>query len=224
MKTVAVMQPYFLPYAGYFRLFAAADVFVVFDCVQFPRRGWVHRNRFNVTPGTRDWLTLPLQKCSRDTRIADLRFAPDAAALLARGARRFPLLERAWSNETPLLAAVREPGSGGVADYLCAQLALIAAMLGLSRPMIRSSSLGIPEDLHGQARVIAIARSLEATHYVNPPGGRALYDPAAFNAHDIALRFLAPFSASTDSILTLLLAGPVGDVAQMIRRETVFAA
>jgi hypothetical protein len=39
MTTVAVMQPYFMPYAGYFRLFAAADVFVLFDCVQFPRRG-----------------------------------------------------------------------------------------------------------------------------------------------------------------------------------------
>jgi hypothetical protein len=46
MATVAVMQPYFMPYAGYFRLFCAADVFVMFDCVQFRRRGWVHRNRF----------------------------------------------------------------------------------------------------------------------------------------------------------------------------------
>jgi hypothetical protein len=39
------MQPYFVPYAGYFRLFAASDLFVIYDCVQFPRRGWVHRNR-----------------------------------------------------------------------------------------------------------------------------------------------------------------------------------
>ena len=76
MTTVAVMQPYFMPYAGYFRLFAAADVFVLFDCVQFPRRGWVHRNRFATAAGHLDWLTLPLLKCPRETRIDELAFAP----------------------------------------------------------------------------------------------------------------------------------------------------
>ena len=44
-STMAIMQPYFIPYAGYFRLFAASDLFVIYDCVQFPRRGWVHRNK-----------------------------------------------------------------------------------------------------------------------------------------------------------------------------------
>ena len=55
------MQPYFVPYAGYFRLFAAADVFVAYDCVQFPRRGWVHRNRLPTATGMSDWLTLPVR-------------------------------------------------------------------------------------------------------------------------------------------------------------------
>ena len=74
-RHAAVLQ---VPYAGYFRLFAAADVFVAFDCVQFPRRGWVHRNRFAASHGGLDWLTLPLRKCGRDTRIDELRFADDA--------------------------------------------------------------------------------------------------------------------------------------------------
>ena len=43
LKGVALMQPYFFPYAGYFRLFAAVDTFIIYDCVQFPRRGRVHR-------------------------------------------------------------------------------------------------------------------------------------------------------------------------------------
>src|SRR3979411_2469618 len=77
---VAIMQPYFIPYAGYFRLFAASDLFVIYDCVQFARRGWVHRNRLVDRGGTERWLTLPLQKAPRDVLIRDLRFAPDAAA------------------------------------------------------------------------------------------------------------------------------------------------
>ena len=57
--TIAVMQPYFVPYAGYFRLFAATDLFVIYDCVQFPRRGWVHRNQLPGANGQPNWLTLP---------------------------------------------------------------------------------------------------------------------------------------------------------------------
>ena len=60
--TFAVMQPYFFPYAGYFRLFAASDLFVIYDCVQFPRRGWVHRNLLPDASGSERWLTLPLEK------------------------------------------------------------------------------------------------------------------------------------------------------------------
>ena len=37
------MQPYLFPYAGYFRLLSQVDEFVIYDCVQFPRRGRVHR-------------------------------------------------------------------------------------------------------------------------------------------------------------------------------------
>src|SRR5712664_3774556 len=123
MTTVAVMQPYFVPYAGYYRLFTAADIFVAFDCVQFPRRGWVHRNQFPVAPGVTDWLTLPIQKCDRSTRIADLVFVPDAAAQLDLRVQHFPILRNAWNTSSPLIDSIKISGSGTVADYLCAQLA-----------------------------------------------------------------------------------------------------
>src|ERR1700750_1478713 len=71
--TVPIMQPSFLPYAGYFRLFAASDLFVVYDCVQFPRRGWVHRNRLPLASGDAGWLTLPVAKAPRDALICNLK-------------------------------------------------------------------------------------------------------------------------------------------------------
>ena len=220
MTTVAVMQPYFVPYAGYYRLFAAADIFVAFDCVQFPRRGWVHRNQFSVAPGVNDWLTLPIQKCDRDTRIADLAFAPGAEATLCRSVQRFPLLKAAWKTPSPVIDSVKHTGSGSVADYLCAQLASVTAVLGISRPIVRSSSLGIPAQVRGQDRVIAVARAVGATRYVNSPGGRSLYQPEAFGEQGIELRFLSPFIASTDSVLSLLLTDSVERIAALIRNET----
>ena len=48
MKSVAIMQPYFLPYIGYFQLLAAVDTFVVLDDVNYINRGWINRNRLLI--------------------------------------------------------------------------------------------------------------------------------------------------------------------------------
>ena len=99
--TIAIMQPYFLPYTGYFRLFAASDLFVIYDCVQFPKGGWVHRNRLLDNAGVERWLTLPLKKAPHDVLIRDLQFAPNADQLLADRLRRFPLVAKASRRDGP---------------------------------------------------------------------------------------------------------------------------
>ena len=42
---IAVMQPYFLPYIGYFQLIKSVDKFVVYDNIEFTKKGWINRNR-----------------------------------------------------------------------------------------------------------------------------------------------------------------------------------
>ena len=44
--TVAIMQPYLLPYIGYFQLIAAVDTFVIYDNIKYTKKGWINRNRF----------------------------------------------------------------------------------------------------------------------------------------------------------------------------------
>jgi len=224
MTTVAVMQPYFMPYAGYFRLFEAADVFVIFDCVQFPRRGWVHRNRFPLRDGRLDWLTLPVARCPRDTRIDNLAFAPDADSRLFDAIQRFPELTKACSQHSALLDLVMNIGTGTLADYLCGQLRSVAGMLGLSKTVVRSSQLSIDPATCGQARVIAIAKTIGATRYINSPGGREFYDAQSFADHGIELKFLNPFQKSTHSVLTLLLADSAVNVASMICQQTTLSS
>ena len=70
---ICVMQPYFVPYPGYYLLFKEVDYFVVMDDVQFNRRGFVHRNLFDVF-GNKTWITLPLKKKPINTLICDLEF------------------------------------------------------------------------------------------------------------------------------------------------------
>jgi hypothetical protein len=202
--TVAIMQPYFLPYAGYFRLFAASDLFVVYDCVQFPRRGWVHRNRFVDAAGAAHWLTLPLERAPRDILIRDLRFRPDAARSLAERLRPFPLAAPNAAAVGHILATLRNP-DGSPLDYIERLLEQIVSYIGLPWRVVRSSTLDIPVSLHGQDRILEIARRLGATRYVNSPGGRALYDAEAFARSGIELTFLADYGGPLSSILTRVL-------------------
>jgi hypothetical protein len=215
MTTVAVMQPYFLPYAGYFRLFAAADRVALFDCVQFPRRGWVHRNRLPNAAGDAAWLTLPLQRAPVDARISDLRFAEDAGARLLDSCRRFPAL---CDLRHPLCEALLHL-DGTVCDYLERLLGLCCRMLDLPFETIRTSALNLDPSLHGQERVLAAVRALGATRYVNLEGGRTLYDAATFAAQGIDLRFLPDWHGPRWSILQRILAEPADAIARDIRSQ-----
>ena len=165
------MQPYYYPYAGYFRLFAASDLFVFLDSVQWNRRGYVHRC---MSKGK--WIhTLPIKRTDRDTtRIIDMQWQA--------------------GKEKPISPV----------DLIIGTVGEMCEKLKLHFNCVRSSGMNIPPELHGQARIIAICKKLGATHYLNSPGGKELYDEAAFDREGIKLEFLPDYRGSYDSILERL--------------------
>ncbi len=212
------MQPYFFPYAGYFRLFAAADVFVVYDCVQFPRRGWVHRNQLLDECGQARWLTLPLRKGDRDTtRIADLAFRSDARDAFFEQCGSFPAIKKISEGGGALFREIGDFDRSPV-QYLVKTMQAVSEMLGISRPVVLSSELGIPAELRAQDRIITIAKRLGAERYINAPGGRALYEPKEFDRAGLQLGFLADYSGPHQSILQRLAFEPAADLAEEIQR------
>lgn len=202
--SVAIMQPYFFPYAGYFRLLAQADLFVIYDCVQFPRRGWVHRNKLPDVNGVDQWLTLPLRKSPQDILIRDLQFSADARDVLAERLQAFPLLSSNFAVKADVLKIIFSTEQT-VADYIVATMAYVARYLALPWSGLRSSSLNVPESFRGQDRIIEIARRVGASRYINAPGGRALYDSESFAKAGLELDFLPPYEGSTRSILSRIL-------------------
>ncbi len=211
-KTIAVMQPYFFPYAGYFRLLSHVDEFVIYDCVQHPRRGRVHRTEVPGPSGDPTWLTLPLASQPRDTLIADLEFAVDARDTFDRRLRRHTWIEAASG---PAADAIREHlrrDLDNVVDYLEAGLALCSRLLGIDARISRSSGLAIDPSLHGQERILAIAAALGATDYLNAPGGRHLYDPERFRETGIDLQFLPPYGGPHRYLLHALLTLDPADI------------
>jgi hypothetical protein len=218
---VAVMQPYFASYAGYYRLLAAADIFVIFDCVQFPRRGWVHRNRLPDAKGEAAWLTLPLSPAPYEASIADLVFASDAEASMAERLRVFPSMTSPPAPAEEFLRAASFQGP--LVDYLEAQIRVACRLLGLSPQLLRSSALPTPPELRAQDRILDIVRRVGGTDYVNAPGGVDLYDAATFAASGVNLHFLPPHEGSNWSLLHRLTVEPVEALGEEVRLQTANA-
>ncbi|HEY0111260.1 MAG TPA: WbqC family protein, partial [Fibrella sp.] len=74
--TLAIMQPYVLPYIGYIQLMNTVDTFVFYDDVAFINRGWVNRNRLLVN-GKEYLFTIPLKEASQNKTIREIELAND---------------------------------------------------------------------------------------------------------------------------------------------------
>ena len=207
------MQPYFFPYAGYFQLFHKTDTFVILDCVQFPRRGWVHRNQFTKLDGSVDWLTLPIRKCPQETLIKDLEFDLDQRhSDFTESMSKLRVSERITVEEREGIFNFNQP----VVDLLESQLKLISKTLGFQTKIIRSSDLSLPTALRGQHRILEIVKSLEATRYINLSGGIDLYDFDYFRENNIELKILKPYIGDKKSILERIKFENISNIAKEI--------
>jgi hypothetical protein len=215
-----VMQPYFFPYAGYFRLLYMADCFVIFDCVQFPRRGRVHRTEVHGPSGEIEWLTLPIARQPRDVLIKDLAFAPGAREVLDERIARYAWLTNAQGPAAERIRAHLYGPLTSVTDYLELGLRLVADLLGFNPVICRSSAFGLPPTLRSQERVIAAVEAVGGLEYINAPGGRALYDAALFARRGLKLSFLTPYEGPHKYFLPALLTLSIPTILEDVRASS----
>jgi hypothetical protein len=187
---VAIMQPYFLPYIGYWQLIAAVDVFVVYDNIKYTKKGWINRNRF-LRNGVEDTFSLPLRK---DSDFLDVN-----QRLLADSFGRENLLNRfreayrkapEFSSVMPLLEEITRNPVANLFDYIFGSIHAVCEFLGIRTPLMVSSTIACDHSLKSAERVQAICKALGADTYVNPIGGMELYSKEDFASHGIDLKFL----------------------------------
>ncbi|WP_191832908.1 WbqC family protein [Pseudomonas fluorescens] len=186
---LAIMQPYLFPYLGYFQLIRAVDAFVVYDDVNFIKGGWINRN-YILSNGDRQLITLPLQGASQNKRINQIEIGAQHKILqiIRHNYSKAPYFKDIY----PMLEDILRYESSNLAHFLDYQLRSICSYLGLSPQWHISSGLKKNSELRGQDKIIAICQELGATHYINMPGGTALYDLEAFASQDLRLSFIAP--------------------------------
>jgi hypothetical protein len=206
---LAIMQPYFFPYIGYWQLAQVADRMVIYDDVNYIVGGWVNRNRILIN-GLARYITVPVSGASPHQHICDLTLARTgrwrdkllkAIELTYRRAPHF-------SEVFPLLRDLVDHPVDNLSAYLAHQIQELTRFLQLNTTLISTSRLYANSHLSGQDRVIDICRREGASEYVNLAGGRELYDARQFAQAGVRLEFISmrslPYWQATDSFVAHL--------------------
>jgi hypothetical protein len=192
-KTLAIMQPYFLPYIGYWQLMKYVDEFVVYDDIQFTKKGWIHRNRY-LSNGKDQTFSLPLKKDSDFLNVVDRKLAGtwdgerDKLLRKIEGAyRKAPY----FSEIMPVFEESITSKSHNLFEFIYDSLIVLKKELNIDTPIIESSKVSDSHKFRGKERVLDLCASRSADRYVNPIGGIDLYSKSDFRRNGVDLFFLS---------------------------------
>jgi hypothetical protein len=231
--TIAIMQPYLFPYIGYWQLIHAVDTFVVYDNIEFSKKGWFHRNNILLN-GEKTLFSIPLKKDSDYLDVIDRVLADDADKQIHKiilqiqnAYRKAPYFNDAF----PLIKDIFNSNEKNLFYYIHNSILQIAEYLEIDTPIVLSSSLDIDHRLKGEEKVIAINKALHSGRYINAIGGQALYDKERFAAAGIALNFINSEIAeykqfdnafiSHLSIIDIMMFNSKDQIKEMLSRYTL---
>ena len=188
---LAIMQPYFMPYIGYFQLMNAVDEFVIYDDIQFTKKGWINRNRICLN-GKSNLFSIPLKKDSDYLNLNERFLAADADFTIQRTLRQIKnayLKAPHFKEVFPLIELIFLCEQKNLFEYILASLIRIKDYLDIKCKLVISSGLAMTPGLKGQDKVLAICKELKASQYINLAGGIDLYDKDIFKSNFIDLKF-----------------------------------
>ena len=185
---IAIHQPNFLPWFGYFHKMAQADRFVLLDSVAFTKGGYTNRVKVKAAGGAQ-WLTVPvLTKGKLGQIVAEVAcsdgvdWRKKVRAALETNYRGCPHFQPAAGKIFGVLGSSRE----NLAEMNIRLIECVAGELGITTPMIRSSR--IPASGQATQLLIAICQELGADTYLSGRGGLKYQEDEAFRAARIDLR------------------------------------
>jgi len=190
------MQPYFLPYIGYFQLLRYVDIFIIYDNIKYTKKGWINRNRLLLN-GVSATFSLPLKNDSDNLNIIDRELAAefDRRKLLNRfknAYMRAPYFKEVF----PTLERIILNPDNNLFNYIYISVVLLCERLDIDTKILISSKIPINHANKGQDKILAMCQSLSSGIYVNPIGGSELYSKEIFADHGIALKFIKPLPFS----------------------------
>lgn len=193
-KKIAVMQPYLFPYIGYWQLINAVDIFVIYDDVNYIKRGYINRNSILINNEAKR-ITLSLKKASQNKLINQIEVGDDGKKFL-NAIKMSYSKAKYFKNVYSLIEEILTQKERNLAKYIGYSIIKISEYLNINTKIVYSSDIDKNNRLKGQDKIIDIVKTLNGFHYINPIGGITLYDKDDFKQEGIKLSFLETKSFS----------------------------
>lgn len=185
---LAIMQPYFFPYIGYWQLINTVETFVIYDDVNFIKQSYINRNSI-LTNGKAQGFTLELIGASSNKMINKIEVGNNTIKIL-KTIRQNYIKAPYYKEIIPIIEEILIQDEKNLAYFIGFSLQKIASFLNMNTTFLYSSQIEKNSELRAQDKVIDICKKLHAHRYINAIGGQALYDKDVFRKNDLELSFI----------------------------------
>ena len=185
---LGIMQPYFMPYIGYFQLMKAVDKYVIYNDVNYINRGWVARNNILIS-GKKQLFTISLQGASQNKLFTEIQVLDDFRKLvktLEMNYLKAPFFQPTMSVMEKIFSFPNKR----LDLFIKNSFEQILSYLNVYTELILSSDINKNNSLKGQEKILELCKILKADTYYNAIGGKELYDKKEFENNGISLHFL----------------------------------
>lgn len=187
---IAIHQPNYIPYPGFFAKAKLCDVFVFYDTAQFTRGDYINRNRIRTfAPSGSMWLTLPVGKKKfegvpiSEVTITDNDIFDKHCKTVKNTYSRAPYFDEEICERL-------ETKHDSLAEHNTSLARFLFEKLELNPRIVNSSELRIPKR-HGTSGIMDIVKALQGTHYISGLGARNYLEKERFKEESIDLSFAA---------------------------------
>jgi len=185
-KTVVIHQPDFMPYLGFFHRFLRADLYVIFDNVQYLQnsKSWHNRDKIKTASGAR-WITVAARKAAREANINEIQLANDVnwmednLNLIKQNYIKAPFYDEIMPSIENLYAVQCDK----LLDFNLESIRMLQELYDVKIDSIMASSLS-PEGRSNEL-LVDILKRVGASHYLSGVGAKDYFDPAPFENNNI---------------------------------------
>lgn len=229
---VALMQPYFFPYIGYFQLIHSVDEFVIFDQAQHIRRSWITRNRILNAHKETVYINVPVCKAPRETKIKDI-IINNELNWQEKIIQQLNYYKDA-PNYSHVLEFVKEclrKEYTKLSQLNTCLLRKTCKLLNIETniTVLSESFPSIDEADDADEWGIIVSKALNATTYINAIGGKEFYNTQKYNEEGLEIKFVNPMLEpykqfnhefiSGLSIIDVLMFNNIDHIIEMIENK-----
>ena len=192
--TVGIMQPYFFPYIGYFQHINMVEEWVVFDTPQYIRHGWINRNRIQKPDGL-DWqyINVPLKKHEREEVIKNIEASEseDWKSKLLGQLQHYKKKAPFYNQTIELIKDSLDIPSSKIVDINinCLKKTCDYLHIPFSYQVYSEMNLSHETPENAGEWALYICKAMGAKTYINPPGGRDIFEVEKYRSFGIDIQF-----------------------------------